>query len=115
MLIHIADAPAHGSCYHHPNAGDNHPEEKSDSCWPLLNKIVRKNIAYFFGFIRKSATDTMINKFNEILKEMQGAEPIQISQFNAVDPTLVIESINQTVSQTISAPKENPHFTRKKI
>ena len=46
--------------------------------------------------------------------EMQDAEPIQISQFNAVDPTLVIESINQTVSQTIWPAERKSSFHKRK-
>ena len=69
-MIHIADAPCHGTQYHstsddYPNgdpAGITHDQ--------MMREVVRHGIQYWFGYIRKDSTDKMINIFNKSLQEL---------------------------------------------
>ena len=66
IIIHIADAPCHGSDYNDCLV-DNHPERSNDIP-RLLKKIAcNYNCAYWFVKVSDS-TDKMIRRFNEILQ-----------------------------------------------
>ena len=125
ILIHIADAPPHGSCYHIPTGrtGDKYSDESPNNCWPLLTELLRLNITYLFGYIKKGRTDPMIKHFNETFQKIQGAVDgdkcnMEIIQFDAQNPSAVLEAINKTVSQSIGALERKStqeHHMRKAV
>ena len=91
MLIHIADAPCHGTQYH--NKHDNYPDGDPSgiSHESMMAEVVRLNIQYWFGYIHKSYTDKMIGIFNESLQR-QSDKRLLIRQFDAVNPTMIMVS-----------------------
>ena len=70
VLIHIGDAPCHGVQYHGWINGDDYPagDPVGITHEQMMKEVVRLNIQYWFGYIRKSDTDKMINVFNDSLK-----------------------------------------------
>ena len=105
MLIHIADAPAHGKEFHEGKVGDDRPEEQFFAFDPLMSKLKSLNIAYWFGYINRDRTDTMVERLDRLLQTCRTdtAHPYTtgISQFNAVDPTKLFQALEETVSQSI--------------
>ena len=105
MLIHIADAPAHGKDFHQGKVCDDRPEEEYWAFDPLMSKLKSLNIAYWFGYINKDRTDTMVERLDRLLQtcKTDTAHPytIGISQFNAVDPAKLFQALEETVSQSI--------------
>ena len=71
-----------------------------------MSKIKSLNIAYWFGYINKDLTDTMIERLDILLRSCKSdsAHPytMGISQFDAVDPTKLLQALEDTVSQSIS-------------
>ena len=55
VLVHVADAPAHGKCFHSEDVSDNRLEEDLKAFDPLMAKIKEQNIAYWFGYVQKTA------------------------------------------------------------
>jgi Alpha-kinase family/Zinc finger C-x8-C-x5-C-x3-H type (and similar) len=101
VVIHIADAPCHGSQYHsmpdsYPD-GDPGGRTLGEVLEPLFHKT---NFNYYFGFIRSGNTDQMIDVFNEYLHE--NGQLSTIVQFNAMDPTTVVESAYMAVTESIA-------------
>lgn len=102
LLIHIADAPCHGSQYHESNVGDDNPsgDPNGISLTSLMKKIVSFRINYWFGKITVH-TDKMIQEFNKELKA-QGAEN-DIQSFDAVaDPDIISKSVAAATAASIS-------------
>lgn len=74
MIIHVADAPCHGSRYHDDSIDDDHPEY-SDNIPDLLGNI-NNNFGCFYWFVKITKhTDKMITEFNKILSEKAGDDP----------------------------------------
>ena len=96
MLIHIADAPCHGTQYH--NTDDSHPngDPTGISHESMMAEVVRLDIQYWFGYINKSLTDQMIRIFNESLQR-QSDQRLLIRQFDAIKPTEVSEAVHRSV------------------
>ncbi len=84
ILIHIADAPCHGTHYH-GTSGDSFPagDPAGISHESMMAQLVRLDIQYWFGYINKSYTDKMIGMFNESLSE-QSQQRLIIRQFDAM-------------------------------
>ena len=105
MLIHIADAPAHGRDFHEGKVSDDSPGEQFWAFDPLMSKLKRLNVAYWFGYINKSKTDTMVERLDRLLQtcksDVAHLLATGISQFNAVDPTKLLQALEETVSQSI--------------
>ncbi|KAG5178705.1 hypothetical protein JKP88DRAFT_247974 [Tribonema minus] len=64
LLIHIADAPCHGTSYH--SMADSHPSGApyGQCAADLLQALSNLSIEYIFGRLN-SSTDTMVAKFND--------------------------------------------------
>lgn len=67
VVIHIADAPAHGRQFHHPRLSDRFPLGDPDGLDPLgyLQQLVNRNIGYTFVKINDS-TDVMLDAFARV-------------------------------------------------
>jgi len=67
LIILIADAPCHGTVYHH--AADDYPHGDPDGLHPevLLSEGIAKGIEFFFAKINDS-TDTMLSILQDHLK-----------------------------------------------
>ena len=105
VLVHIADAPAHGQCFHPKGVSDNHLEEDLPAFTPLMAKLKEQNIAYWFGYVQKDQTDMMVEQFDKLLKEckIDGLYTASISQFNAVNPDELLEALEGSVTKSIFA------------
>ena len=104
MLIHIADAPCHGTDYHDLPTCDNYPEGDPAGLQlgDLMKQIAEKEISYYFGYIKKDATGKMIKAFNSSL-ETQSNGTHSIKQFDASDPSYLLEGVLNSVTCSIMA------------
>eukprot|EP00117_Sycon_ciliatum_P020060 scpid33183/ scgid3183/ Alpha-protein kinase vwkA; von Willebrand factor A alpha-kinase len=87
LLIHIADAPCHGSDYH-DDANDKYPNGDPDGYHPddMMKALAEEEIQYFFGRINGS-TDRMIRCFDRMLRAHSPSEKqLSITSFNVTDP-----------------------------
>ena len=107
ILVHIADAPAHGKCFHSEEISDNRSEEDLKAFDPLMAKLKEQNIAYWFGYVRKCHTDMMVQQLDGLLQEckIDGIHRYTtgISQFDAVNPEKLLQALEGTVTRTIFA------------
>ena len=95
ILIHIADAPCHGTMYH-SGGGDHYPngDPAGISHESMMQQVVRLDIQYWFGYINKQSTDQMIGIFSECLKQLSDHR-LMIRQFDAVQPSEVGEAVKR--------------------
>ena len=94
-MIHIADAPCHGTQYH--SYRDNYPDGDPDiSHESMMEEIVRLDIQYWFGYIRKEATNKMVKIFDEYLQNISQQHLI-IRQFDAKDCDKLGEAVQRYV------------------
>ena len=100
VLIHIADAPCHGTQYHSWN--DDHPsgDPAGITHEQMMRKVVRLNIQYWFGYIKKEDTDKMINIFNDSLKRLSDNR-LLIRQFDAVESKQIGEAVRGSVTTSV--------------
>lgn len=106
VLIHIADAPCHGQIYHGSDVGDSYPDgDLSIKLSDLLDGLCKKQIQYYFGYIKQQATEKMIAEFNGILSTFSG-ESCYIKQLDATNPEsveeLVFNSLEESITKTLS-------------
>ena len=102
VLIHVADAPQHGSRFHDlGKKADRYydKEPRGLKVEILLDKIKLLNVKYFFAKIN-SSTDKMVNEFNRtagynLVKNINLKSPDLIAH-------LVLKSITQTLGDSIS-------------
>ena len=80
------------------SSSDNYPDGDPDgiSHEGMMQEIVKLNIQYYFGYIRKADTDQMISIFNECLKQLSYQRLI-IRQFDAIDPNEIGEAVKRSV------------------
>lgn len=97
ILVHIGDAPCHGSKYH--DLKDDYPSGDPNGLVPesLLNRLTNINVVYMFGRIN-SSTDKMIAVFNTVM-------PVETFEATKADSMMdtVSKSITSSVSSSISA------------
>ncbi len=95
VMIHIADAPCHGSLYHN-DSSDNYltGDPAGISHDSMMAEVVRLDLQYWFGYINKAYTDKMISVFNESLCR-QSDQRLLIRQFDAVQPAEVSEAVHR--------------------
>ena len=78
-----------------------------------MRKIKSLNIAYWFGYINKDITDTMVERLDRLLQTCKNDSvhpyTMGISQFDAVDPTKLLKALEDTVSQSISTMERSVH------
>merc|ERR1719473_996575 len=66
LLVHVADAPAHGEEYH-DGMGDNHGGPQSPDPAELMSQFAQKKVSYYFFKINDS-TEKMVRKLREAHK-----------------------------------------------
>ena len=97
-----------------------------------MAKLKEQNIAYWFGYVQKRHTDMMVQQLDGLLQacKIDGIHRYTtgISQFDAVNPEKLLQALEDTVTQSISAmersvgsrslckipytiQKDSPHFT----
>ena len=78
-----------------------------------MMKLKSLNIAYWFGFIKKDKTDTMVERLDRLLQTCKSDNAhlctTGISQFNAVDPTKLFQALEETVTQSIFSIEHSIH------
>ncbi|EGC34843.1 hypothetical protein DICPUDRAFT_79436 [Dictyostelium purpureum] len=104
VVIHIADAPCHGSEYH--GFKDNHPKGDPNgiSLDSLLEQINKLNLNYYFGHVDLSSTGKMIDIFDKRIREISENQR-QISSFDSKDTSTISERIFKLVERSISIGK----------
>ena len=107
ILVHITDAPAHGQCFHPKGVSDNHLEEDLRAFDPSMVELKKQNIAYWFGYVQKKKTDMMVEQLDKLLKECKidslHKYTASISQFDAVNPEMLLQALEGSITQTIFA------------
>ena len=113
MLIHIADAPCHGTNYHDLPHGDSYPEgDPADlQLDHLMKQLAEKEILYYFGYIKKDDTSKMIKAFNSSL-QTQSNGIYSIQQFDVSDPSNLLEGVFKSVTCSIMAVLGSARFPR---
>jgi len=102
ILVHIADAPAHGADYNDCRK-DNHPGASVE----LYNivKVLSRRVNYYFGRIKK-ITDKMTTRFQQIYKEDTHSKIFAVCQLDNPNtdfiPTLV-NSITRSMIDSAAA------------
>jgi hypothetical protein len=96
MVIHIADAPAHGDAFHRPTVSDRFPEGDPEGLDPrdFIEKFSFLDIEYTFVSITKD-TDVMIEAFYDCYKQGGTFRVIDLQEQGA-------EAMSHALSQTIS-------------
>ena len=104
VLIHIADAPCHGTEYHNKHYLDSYPEGDPGGLQldDLMKQLAEKDIAYYFGYIHKDDTNKMIKVFDASL-QAQSKKIHSIKQFDVSDPTSLLEGVFTSVTCSITA------------
>ena len=107
VLIHLADAPCHGTQYHEEGISDRYPhgDPEERSLNDLMSKLYRREIHYHFAFIKRRVTEKMIAEFDRVLLERGGRE-MTIHTFDANEPSLVDEAVYRSISSSISTSLE---------
>lgn len=104
VLLHIADAPCHGSRFHNDNVGDDLPNGDPEGIthFDMMNQVIRHEVIYWFGWINRSYTDKMIDEFNDALMRLSDNQ-LMIQQFDASDLVKLTDRIFASVAKSISA------------
>ena len=94
-MVHIADAPCHGSQYHN-NVNDKYQagDPAGISHVQMMRKVVEHDIQYWFGFINADMTNKMISVFNESLQQLSNRR-LLIRQVEATDPKVMGDAVNK--------------------
>ncbi|XP_019852957.1 PREDICTED: alpha-protein kinase vwkA-like [Amphimedon queenslandica] len=109
VLMHIADAPCHGTQYH--SGDDDYPngDPAGITHESMMAKVVHHDIQYWFAYINRSNTDKMIDIFNESLKS-QSSQRLIIRQVDATKPDELTSAVHKSVTASVFANE-----ARKKI
>ncbi|EGC34842.1 hypothetical protein DICPUDRAFT_34378 [Dictyostelium purpureum] len=114
VVIHIADAPCHGSEYH--DFRDDHPDGDPNGILldSLLEDISRLKLNYYFGHINLLNTGKMIDIFDKRIREISGNQTY-ISSFDSKDTSTINEKIFQSIEKSISTTKSKitAHYLKK--
>jgi len=99
LLVHIADAPAHGSEYHDfGKSWDNHNGHQDPDPADLMSQLGDKKVAYAFFKITND-TDKMIDKFRDAHKNSRrGFEVHEMGKDASLFASMVLGSIASSVS-----------------
>ena len=103
VLIHITDAPCHGTDYHSLSLRDNYPHGDPAGLQldDLMKQLAEKDIMYYFGYIKKDRTSKMIKAFDASL-QVQSSKIQSIKQFDASDPASLLEGVFRSVTCSIT-------------
>eukprot|EP00741_Cyanophora_paradoxa_P002503 tig00000076_g2427.t1 len=101
VLMHIADAPSHGTFYH-DGAGDSHPSFDSDGAngRSLMQRLALKSIDFYFCKINGS-TDKMVRKFAEAY-DPAARKPLASLEMRSAAAELGAKTLD-TVCSTLTA------------
>ena len=101
-MIHIADAPCHGTKYH--AGGDTYPngDPAGITHEQMMQEVSRLGIQYWFGYIRQNSTDKMIDIFNDSLKQLSSQRLI-IRQFDAEQAQQIADAVHKSVTASVTA------------
>ena len=110
VLLHIGDAPCHGSRFH-VGAGDSYPrgDPRELKIENLLKRLVDLKVIYYFTQINES-TVKMIEEFNEELTTL-GGQTIKVVDMKTADGLLetVYKSISSTIHESKSRSRTMTH------
>lgn len=97
-MIHIADAPCHGSRFH-DSKDDEFPDGDPNglNITDLLKNLVIKKIHYYFTKINES-TNKMVEEFNKELENLHGN---QITEINLTHSKDLAEIVSKMIRKTI--------------
>mmetsp|Transcript_47683 Transcript_47683/g.102123 ORF Transcript_47683/g.102123 Transcript_47683/m.102123 type:complete len:1070 (+) Transcript_47683:107-3316(+) len=123
VLIHIADAPGHGSKYHNLSPGSDNYHAQGDpkgrNLEELVGKLKDNGVQYIFGHIQ-SNTEKMVRVLNETFpdyiqsKEMKNtslvAEVVAASLHSSVSNTVSTLTSNMEASPDIILSSESPDW-----
>ena len=86
VIIHIADAPCHGTQYHN-DGGDSYPngDPAGISHQEMMKQVVENKVYYWFGYIKENSTEKMISILNQSLCCLSGGKQL-ISRIDATKP-----------------------------
>ena len=101
LIIHIADAPAHGSQW----CGENNHEEENSKLYPMVQKCVDKNIK-IIGFQIGSSPKPSFIKFQDEYNS-RGGILYKIQEFNNIESSKISEHFRDMVIESThaAAPK----------
>ena len=102
VLIHIADAPCHGTQYNEGGDSYQNGDPAGITHDEMMREVVRLDIQYWFGYINRDYTDKMIQVFNDSLKELS-KHSLLIRQFEAVQPDQIGEAVHKSVTASVMA------------
>lgn len=106
VIVHIADAPAHGRLYHDDSMDDNHPD--GDPEGRDLDKLVEtaasRRIDYYFAELNDS-TRKMIDHFRDIYKRFEGNSTFSVISFDK-DAREFLPLIVKSVTSSIMRNEE---------
>ena len=113
MLIHIADAPCHGTSYHDLPNGDSYTggDPADLQLDDLMKQLAEKEVLYYFGYIEKDVTSKMIKAFDSSL-QTQSNGIYSIQQFDVSDPNSLLEGVVKSVTTSIMAALGSKRFPR---
>ena len=76
-----------------------------------MAELKKQNIAYWFGYVQKEQTDMMVEQLDKLLKECKidslHKYTANISQFDAVNPEMLLQALEGSITQTIFAMKRS--------
>ena len=102
MLVHIADAPCHGTQYHTCNDTYPNGDPAGISHDHMMEEVARREVQYWFGYVNKDITDKMISVFNESLRR-QSSNHLMIRQFDAIQSSELGEGVHNAVTSSVYA------------
>ncbi|KAJ3214523.1 hypothetical protein HDU67_001547 [Dinochytrium kinnereticum] len=104
ILLHIADAPAHGIEFHGGRHRDDYPDggPAERTMDEIFQMITERRIIY--NFMRLNDTcDLMIEAFNTIVKRYNRGKPIRVSDLNSEDVSSFLNLMVRSISSSMRA------------
>lgn len=107
ILIHIADAPPHGSFYHGEGVGDRYADEdtpngtEGKNPTPPLRYLKAKHVHYFFCPPQRHKCSRMVEAFNERMKSPY-VEVKQLDTIHHLSDT-VLKTLSTTIMRTVAS------------
>lgn len=105
MVVHIADAPAHGLMFHSARISDQFPNGDPEGNDPCESLRIMSGDGFFYTFVKiTSATDTMLDVFHNAwtgagVFQVIDLSPQRIGRRQGAD--LLSPSVSRAVSQAI--------------
>ncbi|KAJ3096519.1 hypothetical protein HDU97_005807 [Phlyctochytrium planicorne] len=102
ILLHIADAPAHGNRFHGGVFKDNHPDGGPGEMTmeEIFQMVTERRIIYNFLRLNK-ACDTMIVAMNEISKSYYRGREIRVTDLGSSDTSFFVDMMVRSISSSM--------------